>query len=286
MKRWRIQLTMCLWLGWSAAWASSPKIVVSIAPLHALTQALMQDVASPQLLLSALSSPHHAELKPSTLTQLQQADLVVWVGPALEHANQKPIQRLPAAHVMTLMEYPELRWRKVRHTDSVDPHLWLDPMRMRILAELLVKRLIVLDPAHAEIYTRNLKQVQQQLQKLDKDLVRQLTGIKSLRYWVYHDAYGYFEERYRLPAPNILNRWPERPLSPQALLQLQREIANEPGLCVWLEPQHPQPSLQQLLTKQQAHVIAVDTLSISSSGITGYAAMMQTLVAAVQACRF
>lgn len=62
----------------------APKVVVTISPIHALTQSIMQDVAEPILLVSPSISPHNYALRPSQVFDLNSADLVMWIGESLE----------------------------------------------------------------------------------------------------------------------------------------------------------------------------------------------------------
>ncbi len=69
-----------------AALAAAPQVVVSVPPLHSLAAAVMAGVGKPVLLLTGSTSPHASSMRPSQARALNQADLVVWVGPELEVA--------------------------------------------------------------------------------------------------------------------------------------------------------------------------------------------------------
>ncbi|WP_162150926.1 zinc ABC transporter substrate-binding protein [Ahrensia sp. 13_GOM-1096m] len=73
---------------------AAPKVVASIAPIHSLVSMVMGDVAEPELLLNANVSPHDFSLKPSDARAIQNADVVFWVGPALEAFLAKPLEAL------------------------------------------------------------------------------------------------------------------------------------------------------------------------------------------------
>ncbi|MBW3097069.1 zinc ABC transporter substrate-binding protein [Pseudohoeflea coraliihabitans] len=63
---------------------AAPRVVATIKPLHSLVAAVMDGVAVPDLLIDGGGSPHGYQLKPSQAAALQDADLVVWIGPELE----------------------------------------------------------------------------------------------------------------------------------------------------------------------------------------------------------
>ncbi len=67
-----------------AAGGDGPVVVVSIKPVHSLVAGVMAEVGKPHLLLEGRASPHRFQLKPSAARLLNNADLVVRVGPLLE----------------------------------------------------------------------------------------------------------------------------------------------------------------------------------------------------------
>ena len=77
----------------SAAHAE-PKVVVSIKPIHSIVSSIMKGVGQPTLLMEGTQSPHTARLKPGQAQSLQDAGLVVWVGPELEQFLAKPISSI------------------------------------------------------------------------------------------------------------------------------------------------------------------------------------------------
>ncbi|WP_233488868.1 zinc ABC transporter substrate-binding protein [Rhodovulum sp. 12E13] len=63
--------------------AEVPHVAVDIAPVHSLVAQVMGDLGTPELVLPPGASPHGYALRPSEARALQEADLVVWVGPGL-----------------------------------------------------------------------------------------------------------------------------------------------------------------------------------------------------------
>lgn len=86
------------------AQADSPRIVASILPLHSLVAALAGDTHEVELLVPASASPHGYSMRPSEARRLQQADLVVWVGPELEGFLERSLHGIAdRATVISLM---------------------------------------------------------------------------------------------------------------------------------------------------------------------------------------
>lgn len=65
------------------AMAEVPRVVTDILPVHSLTAMVMQGVGEPELLVDGSASPHDFALRPSQARLVQDADLVIWIGPEL-----------------------------------------------------------------------------------------------------------------------------------------------------------------------------------------------------------
>ena len=67
---------------------TTPKVVVTILPLHSLVSGVMAGAtggtSEPVLLLPATASPHTAALRPSQAQALAKADVIFWMGEDLE----------------------------------------------------------------------------------------------------------------------------------------------------------------------------------------------------------
>ncbi|MBT6910865.1 MAG: zinc ABC transporter solute-binding protein [Rhodospirillaceae bacterium] len=83
----RILLILILLLGATVAQANTsttPSIVVTLKPVHALIAGVMAGAGEPHLLISTGADPHSHALRPSEARALAQADGIFWIGPGLE----------------------------------------------------------------------------------------------------------------------------------------------------------------------------------------------------------
>lgn len=84
--------------------AEPPAVISSVGPVGSLAAAVMRGVGSPTVLLPAGASPHAYALRPSDARALADADLVLWVGEALETFLEEPLHSLAdAENVVELM---------------------------------------------------------------------------------------------------------------------------------------------------------------------------------------
>ncbi|MCK9563710.1 MAG: metal ABC transporter substrate-binding protein, partial [Bacteroidales bacterium] len=68
-----------------------PQVAVSIRPLAMIVRELVGDGVEIHQLIDAGQDPHHGALQPSRRLLLDEADLVIWVGPGLESSLARPL---------------------------------------------------------------------------------------------------------------------------------------------------------------------------------------------------
>lgn len=241
--------------------ASTPKVVVSIKPLHSLVAGVMQGVGEP-LLLVKKGSPHGYVLRPSEARALANAQLVVWVGHELESFLEKPLSTLGhKAHQLELSEQlneyllPKRQggiWEKPEHQHhgedkpaehkmqrqkNADLHLWLDPVLAKQIVTLTSEALTEIDPAHRSLYQANTTAMIEKLDRLNRTLKTQLEPVKDIPYIVFHAAYQYFEVAYGLNAVGSITIDPERRPGAKRMVEIRQKIKQLNARCVFSEPQ-------------------------------------------------
>src|SRR5699024_899075 len=81
---------------------------------------------------------------------------------------------------------------------DVDPHIWLDPMRMIQMAEIITKELNELQPENKTFFLENLSQFTEKMTVLDEEFSDTLKDKEKKELLVAHGAYVYLEQRYDL----------------------------------------------------------------------------------------
>jgi zinc transport system substrate-binding protein len=95
-----------LFLSGNAAWgASVPQVMVTIKPIHSLVVGVMEGVGKPALLMNGDKSPHIQSLTPKEVRDLQNADLIIWIGPTYESPLCRVIDSLKGK-ALTLINAP------------------------------------------------------------------------------------------------------------------------------------------------------------------------------------
>ena len=114
----------CMMLSAAASPACADvKVVTSIKPVHSLVSSVMQGVGSPSLLVEGAGSPHNYSLKPSQAQQLQEADIVFWMGKELEAFLENSIDSIAANAVsVSLLDSHGLITLNLREGGAFDSH--------------------------------------------------------------------------------------------------------------------------------------------------------------------
>jgi len=269
-----IALMFCLFLPLTVV--ASPRVIVSIKPLHSLVAGVMKDVAIPQLLVKGGNSPHGYTLRPSDARSLSKADMVVWVGPELESFLAKPLKTLgKQAYSLELEQALKDRLLQKRqtgawevpahhhhggHESAADLHLWLDPKIAQQIVTLTAEALIDIDPEHRQQYQRNSKNVISQLQQLDKKLKAQLAPVKGVPYIVFHSAYQYLEAAYGLNAVGSITIDPDRKPGAKRIKEIRDKIINLKARCVFSEPQFESKLVETVIEGTNARRGTLDPL--------------------------
>lgn len=315
----RCLLACLLVLAAPLASEAAPRVVVSIKPLYALVTRVMQGLGAPELLVGGGASLHTYSLKPSQAAALQDADLVVWVGPGLESFLTAPLASLAnKAQVVEAMELPGILLLKPReggtweahHHDAaeseagaddgdesaateaqeheegeIDGHLFLDPANASVIAAAVAQRLATLDPANAAAYAANAAALDTDLQALDEALRRTLAPLAERPFVVFHDAYQYFERRYGLMAIGSITVSPDQQPGAKRLAEIRDKIAGLKAVCVFAEPGFEPALLRTLVAGTDARTGELDPEGTAlPADASSYDALLRGLAKNLKAC--
>ncbi len=206
---------------------ASAAVVTSMKPLGFIAAAIADGVTETQVLLPDGASEHDYSLRPSDVKRLQNADLVVWIGPEMEAFMDKSTQSIAANKKVTIAELDGVKPLLITGADDDDDHhghdhgaaekgdgdhhhgiynmhLWLSPEIARLSAVAIHDKLLELMPQSRAKLDSNLQQFETALAATDKQVSNELAPLKGKGYFVFHDAYGYFEKHYGLTSLGTL----------------------------------------------------------------------------------
>lgn len=216
-------------------------VAASVYPLSFLAQeaagsrAVVLDLIKPGL------EPHDAELTAGQVRIIKRSDLVLYLGghfqPAVEQAVRglgvKALDLLPAAHAEDAERHgagndeavsgpdPHPLREAEPHVHS-DPHVWLDPVRMKLTNRRIAARLAEWDPIHAKSYAARAAEMESRLHELDQAYSSGLRDCSGREFMTGHGAFGYLAERYALNQVAIGSKFAESEPTPGKMAKLTR----------------------------------------------------------------
>lgn len=255
--------------------SSPPKVLVTIKPIHSLVAAVMEGVGQPDLLVDADVSLHTHQLKPSEITKLNSAQVIVWVGPEYETMIQKSIEAIKnSAQLITITELPGIHLLPTRNFDhsiegcsadfmhchdhhshhhkdhhheisGKDGHLWLAAPNAKIIVKVIAQELIALDQRNAPYYLANSEKVIKKLDELNSDLAAEMKSVKGVKYLTYHDFTYYFDIAYGTKCVGAVRANPEVEPTAADILAVKRQVS-EGARAIFSEPQFDTKSIRTI----------------------------------------
>ena len=137
-----------------------------------------------------------------------------------------------------------------------DPHVWLDPLKVVELVDVVEPFLAGLDPAGAADYAANAAVYREELAALDAELTESFAAIppKRRKLVVFHDAFTYFSARYGFDVVGVVLNNPSAEPSAKEFAALAATI-DEAGIgVVFAEPQFDAGLLESLAAETGVEV--------------------------------
>jgi len=253
-------------------------VVTSIRPLGFIVAAIADGVISTevQVLLPDGASPHNYALCPSDLQRLHDADLIVWVGMEMEAFLGKPLMKLATSKqiaIAPLAKIAGLLMTSNQHDQSInnhqhrnhqtvnpliidqhynynnyDMHVWLSPKIARLAAITIHNNLLELMPQKKNKLDANLRQFKYKLAQSEKNIASMLKPLQGKGYFVFHDAYGYFEKQFGLvPLGHFTVNLAISP-GARRLYQIKTQLVEREAVCIFTEPQF-KPAIINAITR-------------------------------------
>ena len=286
---------------------SIPNVVVSIKPIHSIVSALMEGVSSPQLLLESSDSAHTFHLKPSQLSLLSNADLVITIGDSFETGLKKTLGNIKDSSRVIVSEINDLNLydfrnvdideinkdKKDKHTDheeheehaGLDLHLWLDIVNMQKTAQYISEKLIIIDPNNSNVYEANLIKIHSRLNKLKLELQQQLAPVRSEKFAIFSDTLQYFEKSFEFQKPVIITPYHGARLSIHRTLEARKKMKDLKIKCLLYGPENTSKKMDVLSEGLPIKALRIDILGAKlNAGSEQYFNLMKGLSSQLVKC--
>ena len=191
------------------------RVFVGIPPQAYVVEAIAGDSVSVEVLLSPGQSPHTYEPTPKQVARLAEADLYFAIGLPFEHLLlEKFNATFVALHVINTQTGIPLREMDVHHhldespadehhhegehEGDRDPHFWMSPRLMKMMAATIADSLAARYPELHEYLQPRYQALETHLDSLDAAVSEILAPYRGRAIYVFHPAFGYFTDAYGL----------------------------------------------------------------------------------------
>lgn len=265
--------TLCALFGAPLLFAT-PTITVSILPQKYFVEQIAKDTLNVNVMVTPGSNPHTYEPKPNQMKELANSEAYFSVGdsfekvwvPKFKSTNPKlvVIDTIKGIEKIAMVEHhhedeKEHKGHKHHEEETLDPHVWLDPILVKAQAKNIYEALVELHPENKVAYEANYTAFIAHLDALDQELSNTLSAIKSRKFIVFHPSFGYFAKRYNLEQIPIEVSGKEP--KPKELAKIIEEAKEENAKVVFVSPQFSQKSAQTIAQQIQGKTMAIDPLA-------------------------
>jgi zinc transport system substrate-binding protein len=253
------------------------QVMTTFLPITLFTRAVAGDCATVTALIPPSLGPHDFQAKPGDLAALRQARVLVKNGLEMEGFLDKLVASAGNSQLAVIdtsrgiatidsleggAEHDHGSGHGHRH-GTVNPHIWLDPLRAVQQVETIRDGLVKADASCAEGYKRNAAAYITQLQKLNSEIAGQLRPYSGKTFIAFHDFAPYFAQRYGLKAEFLVDV-PEMNPSPADLQLVAAEVKQTQLRALLSEPQEGQRSFNTLAKDLGVKISVFDPLETGS----------------------
>jgi zinc transport system substrate-binding protein len=251
------------------------RIAVSILPQEYFVSKIAGDIFEINVLIPPGASPATYEPTPKQLASLSKTDLYLRLG----HTGFEMawMEKLASANDnMTLVDLSpgiELIIEDAmhghghghahdhsHHAGGVDPHIWLSPKNVMVIAKNIHQVLSSGYPEHRETFNSNLEVFLHELDTLDRYISHELSGLRSKSFFTYHPSLSYFARDYNLEQ-HPMELGGKTPSS--AHLKKLIDTALEKDIrVIFLQMQYDQKNAEVLAKETGAEIVQINPLAI------------------------
>jgi len=250
----------------------SIRVDTTYSTLGAVAKEIGGDEISVSVLASSKYDPHFIVPKPSLLSKLRRADLLImnggglelgWLPPLIRNANNSKIQTgakgfLDMSHFINMIDKPATVSRAFGdvHAEG-NPHYSTDPYVVLTMAKVIEKKLSEIDPEHSKIYKANLDKFLIEWNNYLENLNAKMKLCKNKKVVQYHELFNYFLKRYNIKSYGNIEPLPGISPSSKHTIELINTIKNNKIKTILQDVYHEKKTAKFIAKKTGAKVVII-----------------------------
>ena len=206
-------------------------VLASFYPMEEFTKKVGKDKVNVSLLVKPGVEPHDWEPKIKDIQRMQEADLIIINGLGIESWVDDVYTINPDANVVDtsynitpiyITSENKLEIFGVESKEfTTDPHIWLNPIMIKVQVQNIADTLIELDPENKNYYQKNADSYKLELDIMDEKIRDELAQCDKKDFFAFHNAFAYFAQEYGLNQHTVLKSIdPLSDPSPQDIMEV------------------------------------------------------------------
>ncbi|MCE9622837.1 MAG: metal ABC transporter substrate-binding protein [Actinomycetia bacterium] len=232
-------------------------VAVAFYPIEEIVRSVGDDSIEVITLVPPGTEAHEYEPTAKQFTRLETADIVFFLGSGFQPNLEKAIDSLPSSvRRVDLINYVSL----LTNDEGVDPHVWLNPNNMQLLAHVVASTLSEELPAQSSTFDTNEATYAAKIVALDAEFTRGLTNCAVPVLITTHEAFAYLAKAYGLTQLAIAGISPGDEPSAQSLEKIA-ELATANGVTTVFFEENLPPDLARTVADE----IGAETSSLGTA---------------------
>ena len=273
------------------------KVATSLTDLASVAQFVGGKHVTAQSLSRGFEDPHFVPAKPSLMKAIQHADVFIssgleldsgWLPLVLPGSRNPKIQPgakgfIDASQGVTVLEKPSGNVSRAEGDVHPlgNPHYYLDPKALEVVADHLAEAFSQLDAANAADYAANAKAFDARMEtSLDK-WQKQMAPYRGASIVPYHKNFIYFADRFGIKLFGTVEPKPGIPPSPKYISELAESMKKAGVKVVTYQPYYNAEASKQVAQRAGGIAIEVPTECGGVSGTDDVFAKFDVMVASI-----
>lgn len=169
---------------------------------------------------------------------------------------------------------------------ETDMHVWLKPENAIAIVKSLANTLASIDAKNAKTYQANAAKAVAEMSSLSATLEKKLHPVEGKKYFVFHDAYQYFETSFGMQAVGSISLNADRQPGARRIQELRERIKGAGDItCVFAEPQFNPRTVKALVHGTNVRAGVLDPIGVGiAAGPDAYDKILMRLADQLRDC--
>jgi zinc transport system substrate-binding protein len=268
MKKYTFILLLIIFACQSRPKGTDKMVSVSILPQKYVVDQIAGNLVQVNVLVPPGSSPHNYSVLPSQMKDLSKSKVWLQIGLlTFEDAwkdNFAELNRnlkiVNCSEGMKLLEGIEEdhHLEEHDHLGTNDPHVWLAPAEVKIMAKNTFESLKSAFPENAKTFEANYNRFSVKVDSVSAQIENELAIVKNRNILIFHPTLGYFARQFRLnQIPLELDGKEPSPKHMKEIIDLARE---QKIRIVFIQKEFDSENALQLSREIGGEVVIIDPL--------------------------